>query len=336
MLPTNAAPPTAAAQPSAAPTEIVRLQDVTLSFGEDAGVFDVSMSIPQGAIMGLIGPSGCGKTTTVRLMLGLYKPQQGAIRVFGREPSHFTVRDRERIGYLPQQFVLYPNLTATENLRFVSSLYGISYIARRPRIRDLLDFVELTQARNTLGAKLSGGMKRRLSLACALVHDPQMLVADEPTAGIDPVLRGKFWEYFRKLRDEGRTLLITTQYVGEAAYCDYVGVMREGKLLMIETPTGLRRKVLGGEVIKLTVDRRTVHQAAHLLQSHQLVRLVRQARDEPGVLYLTVDDAGQALPVLLRTIDDHPELAVQHAEEYQPPFDDIFVRLMQQAERANA
>ena len=132
---------------------------------------------------------------------------------------------------MPQQSALYPQLTTIENLNFVASLYGIFPLGRGKRLHALLEFVELYDARNRLVSQLSTGMQRRLAIAAALVNEPQLIFADEPTAGIDPILRAKFWNNFRQLRDEGRTLFITTQYVGEAAYCDYVGVMRAGRLI---------------------------------------------------------------------------------------------------------
>src|SRR4051812_16770707 len=225
----------------AMPSTLIRAQQIEKKFSADVGVFDLNFELPTGTIFGMIGPSGCGKTTTVRLMTGLYKPDRGSLTVMNRVPSKFSPRDRERLGYMPQQFVLYPNLTVWENLNFVASLYGMGYFSRRKRLLSVLDFAELGDARSRLGSQLSGGEQRRLELACSLVHNPLLLFADEPTAGVDPVLRGKFWDHFRELRHQGRTLFVTTQYVGEAAYCDLVGVMRNGRLLHIDTPAGLRR-----------------------------------------------------------------------------------------------
>jgi ABC-2 type transport system ATP-binding protein len=314
------------------PQNIIEARDVSLSFGEDTGVFDLTFDVPTGSIFGLIGPSGCGKTTTVRLLTGIYKPDDGKLQVMGRVPNKFSARMRERLGYMPQQFVLYPNLTVWENLNFVASLYGMGYFSRKKRLDYLLDFVELSQARHRLGSQLSGGMQRRLELACAMVHDPLLLFADEPTAGIDPVLRGKFWEHFRSLRDQGRTLVVTTQYVGEAAYCDLVGVMRAGRLIHIDTPQALRRTAMGGELIRLVIDQPHALDAAQLLQRQPTIHDVRRSRSHPGLLYVYTDDAAETLPLIFNTLNDHPEIVIQQAEEYQPPFDDIFIRLMEQAE----
>ena len=310
-------------------SNIIEMRDVDRSFGGETGVKDITINVPQGSIFAMIGPSGSGKTTTVRLMVGLYKPERGDVRVLGQQPHRFSTRTRERIGYMPQQFVLYPNLTVEENLRFVASLYGVGWRRREKRIKELLDFVELTDARKRLGSQLSGGMKRRIELAGALIHEPTLLFADEPTAGIDPVLRGKFWNAFRDLRDQGRTLFVTTQYVGEAAYCDLVGVMRDGRLLFVDTPEGLRRRALGGEVLQFSVDPTCTREAARLLYEHPLVKDVRISRTESGLLQVYVEDAGLALPVLIPLFDSHPNITLRQAEEYRPPFDDVFIMLME-------
>jgi len=317
------------------PQSIILADQIEKAFGEDAGVFDLSFEVPSGTIFGLIGPSGCGKTTTVRLMTGLYKPDRGNLLVLGRNPSRFGLRTRERIGYMPQHFVLYPNLTVWENLNFVASLYGMGYFRRRKWLEQALDFVELSDVRKRLSSQLSGGMQRRLELACTLVHDPLLIFADEPTAGIDPVLRGKFWDHFRNLRDQGRTLFVTTQYVGEAAYCDLVGVMRAGRLIHVDTPDNLRRAAFGGEIIQLVVDPGQAYDVAKLLQQQPFVKDTRRSPERPGLLYLYVEDASDTLPQVFNVMKEHPEVTVQQADKYMPPFDDVFIRLMEQADNTN-
>src|SRR4026207_1111928 len=244
---------------------VVETQELTKMFGEDVAVQSLSMYVPRGKIFGFIGPSGCGKTTTVRLLTGFYKPTSGTLSVLGKDPAAFSKSDQGKIGYLIQQFVLYPDLTVWENLNFAASFYGVSPFRRR-RLNKLLDFVELSGDRNKLARDLSGGMKRRLSLAATMVHNPELLFLDEPTAGIDPILRRKFWDYFKELQADGHTLFITTQYVGEAAYCDLVGVMYEGKLLMVETPDGLRRKAYGGDVIGIRTNEAIRFEHRHQLE----------------------------------------------------------------------
>ncbi|MFQ3630840.1 ABC transporter ATP-binding protein [Roseiflexus sp.] len=314
---------------------VIESQNVSLMFGENAGVFDQTYAVPEGTILGLIGPSGCGKTTTVRLALGLYRPHKGTIRVFGANPATFRSDQQVRIGYIPQQFVLYPNLSVTENAEFLASLYGMRRHQIRRRLDELLDFVDLASARNRLGRQLSGGMQRRLMLVGALMHDPDLIFADEPTAGIDPVLRRRFWDYFRTLRDQGRTLLITTQIVSEAMYCDYVAVMRQGRLLAIDTPQNLKRRALGGEIIHLTLaNPANLAKAVGALRRYPHVKDVRYLPESDRELYVTVDDAGDWIPEVLNLLEnpDGPNIVVESAEELALTFDDVFIRIIRQWE----
>jgi ABC-2 type transport system ATP-binding protein len=312
---------------------------VDLIFGKDAGVFDQTYALPEGAILGVIGPSGCGKTTTVRLALGLLRPQRGSLAVLGRTPADFRAAERERIGYIPQQFVLYPNLTVTENAQFVASLYGMRNAHFRQRLDQLLAFVDLAEARDRLGKQLSGGMQRRLMLVGALMHDPALLFADEPTAGIDPVLRARFWEYFRQLRDQGRSLFVTTQYIGEATYCDYVAVMRKGRLLAVDTPAGLRKRILGGEIVHLWLqDPARAGEAIELLTRYEPVQDAKRVPGTDNQLHVTVEDAGAWLPELLSLLGDPsgPNIVIDSAEEYQVSYDDIFIKIMEQEDAQHA
>src|SRR5574339_225401 len=244
----------------------IRTRELTKAFGEEVAVNQITMDVPEGAILGFIGPSGSGKTTTVRLLMGLYVPDSGEISVLGVPPVKFKRRERERIGYLPQLFVLYPDLTVWENMNFAASLYGVPFL-RTKRLNELLELVELRGDKHKLVRNISGGMQRRLSLAATLIHDPDLLFLDEPTAGIDPILRRKFWDYFKVLQANGDTLFVTTQYVGEAAYCDFVGVMSEGQLLTINTPEGLRRDAYGGDIVKMGSTKRIDSQLRQELQS---------------------------------------------------------------------
>ncbi len=314
------------------PDDALRMDNASLDFGGGAGVFDISFSLPKGAILGMIGPSGCGKTTTIRLLNGIYKPTAGDVQVLGKSPSKFGNKDRERLGYIPQQFILYPNLSVEENLHFLGGIYGMSRSERKTKIPALLDFVDLTPARKRLGQKLSGGMQRRLMLAGALLHDPDLLFADEPTAGIDPILRARIWDNFRKLRDQGKTLLVTTQYVGEAAYCDKVAVMRRGRMVTVDTPEGLRRQAMGGEVLNIQIDGDNVAEIQLFLEKQPRVKRAERAPDNLQRIQVYVESAGRELPVLLAALSEEKGITPTVAEPYMPPFDEVFVRLIQQSE----
>ncbi|NTW44603.1 MAG: ABC transporter ATP-binding protein, partial [Anaerolineaceae bacterium] len=293
---------------------------------EDVAVQSLNMQVPRGTIFGFVGPSGCGKTTTVRLLNGFYKPTSGSLSVLGKNPTSFLKSDREKIGYLIQQFVLYPQLTVWENLNFAASFYGVG-VFRRRHLNKLLDFVELAGDKHKLARDLSGGMKRRLSLAATLVHKPELLFLDEPTAGIDPILRRKFWDYFMELQAQGHSLFITTQYVGEAAFCDLVGVMYGGRLLMIETPDGLRRKAYGGDLIGIRTNENITFEHRQQLESLPFVRgKVKIVSDQE--VEVIVDDAHTAVAFLLEWSQTQ-SLAVAMMEQKSPSFDDVFIRLIE-------
>jgi ABC-2 type transport system ATP-binding protein len=307
-------------EPSVAQTD-----QLTKVFGEIRAVDGLTFEIPRGTIFGLIGPSGCGKTTTVRLLTGIYRPTSGHATVLGEDPAYFSQETRAKIGYMLQRTILYPDLTVWENLDFVSAIYGVGP-RRGKQLRRVLDFVELGDHCRKQVSKISGGMQRRLSLAATLAHDPELLFLDEPTTGVDPVLRRKFWDRFETLRDEGRTLLVTTQYVGEAAYCDLVAVMQQGDLLLLDTPEGLRRHAFGGEIVELkTADHLESDTVRHLseLPTVQKLRLL-----EDGCVRLVVAEASTAIPSLFKWFQQK-ETALESVEEYLPPFDDVFVKLIE-------
>jgi ABC-2 type transport system ATP-binding protein len=320
----------------------IRSEQVELDFGNGAGIFDQTYSVPQGTILGMIGPSGCGKTTTCRVALGLLTPQKGTITTLGRTPSKFRPEDREQIGYIPQQFVLYPRLSVAENAAFVASLYGMPSKQVRSRMDELLGFVDLKDAKDRLGQNLSGGMQRRLMLAGALMHDPVLLFADEPTAGIDPVLRARFWDYFRQLRDQGRTLVVTTQVVSEAIYCDFVAVMRKGRILAVDTPENLRKMALGGEIIDVTLaNPNHVQRAIEALrrwdqldeQGAQLVKAVRRSPkpEAEADIHVVVEDAREWLPEVLNYLEGRrPKIVVASAAPLEVSYDEVFIKIMEQ------
>jgi ABC-2 type transport system ATP-binding protein len=311
--------------------DVVVAQELTKKFGDEFAVNSLTMRVPQGTIFGFIGPSGCGKTTTVRLLTGIHKPTSGEVSVLGKEPIKFTKSDQERMGYLIQNFVLYPELTVWENLNFAASFYGVS-LFRAKRLNRLLQFVELTEDKNKLAGALSGGMKRRLSLAATMVHNPELLFLDEPTAGIDPLLRRKFWDYFQELKAEGHTLFVTTQYVGEAAYCDLVGVMYEGKLLMVETPENLRKKAFGGEIVSIKSTDAIRYDTRHNIERLPFVRgKIKMIGDQE--IEVIVDEASTAMPQLVEALKGE-KITVETIEEILPPFDDVFVKLIEK-ESAN-
>ena len=296
---------------------------MTRRFDDVTAVQDISFEVPAGSILGIVGPSGSGKTTTLRMLMGSLAPSEGTIHVLGDEPSRFRRSTREQIGYMPQQFILYPDLTASENVDFVGSLFGLLMFRRRRRVRDVLRLVELWDVRKRRAKDLSGGMQRRLELACALVHEPRLLILDEPTAGIDPILRKTIWDELHRLRDAGITLLVTTQYVAEAEECDAVALISEGELIAHASPNAVRRQAYGGDVVELATEQTF---DATVLESLEGVRSVHQTglRDAR----LVVDDAAAAMPELVDTVTAAGGQVVA-VSETRPSFEDVFAHLVE-------
>ncbi|HEY7068234.1 MAG TPA: ABC transporter ATP-binding protein [Chloroflexota bacterium] len=304
---------------------VLALDGLTLGYDGREVINNLSLGVTPGQIYGLVGPSGGGKTTLLRAALGLLAPIAGEARLFGVPALDLPRRLRQRVGYMPQQFALYPNLTVGENLDFVAGLYGLGWRHRRRRIRHTLETMELGEHRGKVARDLSGGMQRRLQLAAALLHEPSLLVVDEPTAGIDPVLRARCWDEFRAMANSGCTVFFTTQYVNEAEQCDYVALVAGGGLLAEGTPAALRRAAFGGDVIDLAapcLDWTTVDQLAHL----PLVLGVDRA--QPGWVRVLVDDAARATPDLVRALED-ANCHVEAADASQPSFDEVFTRLVE-------
>jgi ABC-2 type transport system ATP-binding protein len=295
-------------------------------FGDSEVIKHVDLQIESGTIVGLIGPSGCGKTTTVRLLTGLLEPTDGSAAVRGTPSCQLTSSQRARIGYLPQTPALFPELSLDENLSFHASMYGMR-LRRRARLDQLLAWVELSEHRAKRVDDASGGMQRRLALAAAFVHDPDIIFLDEPTAGIDPILRDKLWSKFREAAADGRTLVVTTQYVGEAGQCDLVGLLSDGELLLLDTPDNLRRAAFEGEVVDVKLDRPMRDDELEQLAALPFV-LGRIERSGPVGLRVVVDDADRAMSDLPDAITATGASIVE-MDEHVVDYDEAFLRVVQ-------
>jgi ABC-2 type transport system ATP-binding protein len=300
------------------------LVHVVKTFDDTRVIDDLTMTVDREQIFGLIGPSGCGKTTVIRMLVGVLAPTSGTVRVMGVEPCAFTTADRERIGYTPQGFYLYPTLTVKENAGFVAGLYGIGWLRRRRRVREVLKFLELWEARGRLARDISGGMQRRLALACALLPRPELLFVDEPTAGLDPVLREKIWAYLRRLRDQGTTVFVTTQYIDEAVYCDTVAVLTGGRLAAVGSPDALRRQALRGEIVEVDAGRLTSDDIEALWRLSGVTRVEWTGR---GAARLTVADAAAAIPAVTEALQARGT-AVTAVRPRVPTFDEVFMAIV--------
>lgn len=218
----------------------VSVQNVSKSFGTHSVLKDIHLDICEGEIFGLLGPSGAGKTTLVKELAGLDTPTEGANYLFGQKMPNLHLV--QRIGYMAQSDALYTELSAKENLRFFPELYGLKGRKQVERIEEVAEIVQLSNDLSKIVSNYSGGMKRRLSLAIALLHEPELLILDEPTVGIDPLLRKNIWRAFQALKEQGKTLIVTTHVMDEADKCDRLGLLRNGKLIAVGTPGELKRQ----------------------------------------------------------------------------------------------
>jgi ABC-2 type transport system ATP-binding protein len=222
------------------------------SDGWNTAVDHLSLEVQRGETYGLIGPDGAGKTTTIRLFLGLLNRSEGKSSILGFDSIHDTYEIRERVGYIAQQFVLPADLTVIENMSFFANIQGVTREEQKKRIPELLEFAGLSQFTKRLAGQLSGGMKKKLALACSLVHSPQVVLLDEPTLGVDPVSRREFWNLLGNLRAEhGLTIFICTPYMDEAERCTQIGLIYEGKLIASDSPNQIKGMVTG-ELLEFT------------------------------------------------------------------------------------
>jgi ABC-2 type transport system ATP-binding protein len=301
---------------------VVAMDAVSHRFDDHEVLSGIDLAVPRGTILGIIGPSGAGKTTTIRMLTGAIEPTTGEVMVLGRSPRQFRRSERERIGYMPQSFALYEDLTAGENIDFVASLFGMLWRRRRKRVREVLKVVDLWDVRGRQAGRLSGGMQRRLELACALVHEPDLIILDEPTAGIDPLLRGSIWEELHTLRDAGRTILVTTQHVSEADECDAVAMIVGGRIIALAPPAELRRLATNGDL--LDIETAALFDGSALIGTPGVIQVTQ---DGPRHLRVVVDDAGSSLPVVVDRIRADGG-SVESAREQRLSFDEIFAILV--------
>ncbi len=225
------------------PDSAITLNRVSKRYGDTAALADVTLDVRRGEMFGLIGPDGAGKTTTIRVICGLLRADAGEVRVAGRDPVRDHRAVSERVGYLSQRFSLYGDLSIDENIAFFAEIHGVSdYRARRDR---LLDMTRLSSFRARRADKLSGGMKQKLALACTLVHQPEVILLDEPTTGVDPVSRREFWKLLSEFLAEGLTIVMATPYLDEAERCARVALLHEGRTLAIDEPAHLQRAFAG-------------------------------------------------------------------------------------------
>jgi ABC-2 type transport system ATP-binding protein len=302
----------------------LELSGLTRTFGAVTAVDHLNLMIPRGELFGLVGPDGAGKTTTLRMLAGILTPTGGDARVAGHSVRRAPEALKDAIAYMSQRFGLYADLTVLENLLFYADLFQVPARERPARIERLLGFSNLTPFQDRLAGKLSGGMKQKLGLACALIHRPQILLLDEPTNGVDPVSRRDFWRILYEMQREGVTILITTAYLDEAERCHRVGLMHHGRLLAVDTPDRIKR-LMGGQLVEIPVldAWRARRRLEHVPEARTVTLFGRR-------LHVAMEDAGRDLPAILAALEAeglHPH----DPRRVVPTLEDVFIAMVERA-----
>ncbi len=316
------------ADPSGTETDAVAIQTRGLSrdFKKLRAVDGLDLTVHRGELFGLIGPDGAGKTPTLRLLAGLLKISEGSAAVAGYDLSQQPEAVKPHIGYMAQRFSLYAELTVMENLAFFSELYDVPPPQRAQRTDRLLSFAGLTPFKTRRAEHLSGGMKKKLALACTLIHEPPILLLDEPTTGVDPVSRREFWDILTELYTGGTTILVTTPYMDEADRCTRVGLIYQGHLVRCDAPEVIRAQI-GAELIELQTERwRQVQTLAEDLPG------VSQVMTYGESLHLLVDDADERLPQIEARLEDEG-IPYRSLRLTRPRMEEAFMALVRDRER---
>jgi daunorubicin resistance ABC transporter ATP-binding subunit len=300
----------------------IELRGLTKRFAHFTAVEDLTLTIARGEVFGLLGPNGSGKTTTVNMVSGLSRPTSGTVHVLGRDMSADPRSVRRLLGSVPQETALYEELSADANLRFHADLFDIPRGLVRRRMDELLDLVQLADRRRDRVSTFSGGMKRRLALARALLHDPELLYLDEPTLGVDVQSRRALWDYILDLRSRGKTVLITTNYLEEAnALCDRLAILDHGRLVVLDTPAELKHR-FGDTVIELVLDPQP---SAELLDRLRGVAGVRDVSQADGAVKVTIEGPREATGQVVTLAAAGSRIV--GIRQREPDLDEVFLSL---------
>ncbi len=296
-------------------------------FGKILAVDHIDLIIKRGEVYGFLGPNGAGKSTTIRMLCGLLDPTEGTGYVLGHDIATEPERIKEKIGYMSQRFSLYEDLTVRENLDFYASIYSVPKEIKQTRVEQMVQMADLTGREGELAAHLSGGWKQRLALGCSIIHKPQLLFLDEPTAGVDPVSRRNFWDLIYRLSEEGITIVATTHYMDEAEHCDSLGFIYQGRITAQGSREEIKANALKGGVLE--IDCQPMREATQLLE--QLPGVAEVVRF--GSTMHVVMEEGGPTPTEVEARLTSAGLKVNRAEVTTPSIEDIFVSFVGLADR---
>ena len=296
----------------------VVVNNLSVRFGEFYAVKNISFTVKKGEIFGFLGANGAGKTTTIKVLCGVQQPTSGDVNVNGETYKDIGSLKRQ-IGYMSQKFTLYDDLTVFENLSFNSSLRKLDKVFFQKRVKELLEFIGFENPLNTLVSNLPGGIKQQVSLVVSMLHDPEVIFLDEPTAGVTPYYRNKFWELIRKLSQEGKTVFVTTHYMDEAEYCDRIALMRTGEMIALDTPRNLKKNVFPEPLIEISKLNESNYSIAELKKDENIISLL---------------PFGSRYHLILKNKDLLKSFMNKYEgsffiKEIEPSLEDVFVRLVE-------
>jgi len=300
---------------------VIETNALTRAFKKVVAVDRLSLAIGRGEIFGLVGPDGAGKTTTIRLLCAIMNPTSGSAKVAGFDTVREAEEIRRRIGYMAQRFNLYGDLSVMENLNFFADIFAVSGEVRRERIAQLLAFARLTEFKDRRAAQLSGGMQKKLALACTLIHEPEILFLDEPTTGVDPVSRREFWDILADLHLRGVTLFVSTPYMDEAERCSRVGLMFEGEMIICDEPENVK-DLISGELIEIRPD--NLRRARDIVERMEGVLEIQTYGD---LLHVFVDSMDERLGEVETELQSQG-VAVSGIRQTRPRMEEAFISLI--------
>lgn len=308
---------------------MIKTNQLTKHFGPTVAVDKLDLEIKPGEIYGLVGPDGAGKTTTLRMLSAIMDPTSGQATIAELDLGRQSEAIKHHIGYMAQQFALYGDLTVLENINFFADVFGVRGKKRRERTEKLLEFARLTEFTGRPAGRLSGGMKKKLGLACALIHEPDILYLDEPTTGVDPVSRREFWDILANLHVEGTTILVSTPYMDEAERCARVGLMYGGRLVEQDTPNQIKQ-LIPGELLEFRPESGQIHGIGLLRRANRLLE------KQPGVLevqtfgdlmHVFVDNIEQRRPQLEAALQSE-QISMANFRRTMPRMEEAFISLI--------
>jgi len=296
----------------------VEVENLSKSYKNIQAVDTISFSIQDGELFGLIGPDGAGKTTTMRILCGLLSFDKGQCKVLNFDVITQFKQIKKIIGYMPQRFSLYPDLTVSENLKFFADLFQVTPVGREKRLDRLLQFSKLEPFQKRRADRLSGGMKQKLALSCTLIHTPRLLILDEPTTGVDPISRREFWEILHELKQEGVTILVSTPYMDEANQCDRVAMMHRGKILAIDSPENISN-LFSDHLLEIITDE-LINTSTQLKELTE----IKSLQIFGDKIHVTTENVDHVIKIIR---DNFP--GVRSIQKIEPGIEDTFIELMQ-------